>query len=352
METKRSTLEVGPGRPFANIPAAFDSLNGKRLKADVLIKVADGVHETTGITLVNQPEANRIRIEGNRADPEACTLKFVPDGGKNSHGMIVRGLQGLHLAGFRFLGETSDANWTHRGLRLDQGAWVRCDADTIRIVGGCGGVEIVEGSHLVADGMRYEDVQEWNVLVSSGSQAWIRRSHIIGPGKDVRTRGRAPYGVLASDGSQVWLSESTLSGVWHGVQAARTSYAHCDVSTVKDAHTGFLAEWGGIVWAHNRGDQRAKASNCTHGYLGSHMSLVVALGAMAEKCGTGFIADGSSKVCANGGMAIDCDTGFKSWAVSEVQAHGTKAHSTGNKTLYSPPGNVVPGNENAIIRYS
>ncbi|MES9873161.1 MAG: hypothetical protein ABW146_08620 [Candidatus Sedimenticola sp. 6PFRAG7] len=361
-------LEVGPGKEFATIEDAFYSLNGKKLKTHVLIKVADGVHETTGIHLEHQPDAHQIRIEGNVANPPACQIKFIPDADKASHGMVIRGLLGLQLAGFKFVGETSATNWTHRSLRLDHGSRVYCDSGTIHITGGCNAVE-VEHSHLNAAQIRFEQIKQWNAFIGSGSKAWIQKSKIIGPGKAVRTQVPAhinpdapqviPHGIGVFDGAQGWSSESTITGVWVGVTALRNGYAHCDVTTVDGAEIGFHAQFGGIIWTYWWGatasrpkELRSKASNCLYGYYAAHKGLIWAPGAVAESCARGFRAYASSKVLANHGRAINCTIAFEAWTLSEIEAIDTNAASTGNPTQHSPPGNAVPGNQNAIIRYS
>ena len=77
-------LKVGPGREFADIASAWNSLNGKILPTDVLIKVDDGQYTATGIALGNQPFANRIRIRGNVSNPAACQIRFVAGADKTA----------------------------------------------------------------------------------------------------------------------------------------------------------------------------------------------------------------------------------------------------------------------------
>lgn len=361
------TLEVGVDKPFKNIYDAFYSLNGKMLKKDVLIKVDDGIYEHTGIHLEHQPYASRIRIEGNTQNPSACVIKWVPDTSKRSHGLVIRGLQGLRLSGFKFEGETSEDNWTYRSLRLDENSRVSCNKNSIIIQGGDAGIQIAN-SKFLADGVDISKVASWCILAGSGSKVWVRETKIIGFGKEpqnpmplhisVTGAKRTSQGIGCVDGSQMWAGGSEVSDIYTGMYAARNAYLWCDVSTVKNAVNGFLASTGATCWPHwwsqteERVEQRAKAVNCTYGFNAEHKSLMWCPGAIADTCTIGFRSYASSKLLANSGWAVNCNQGFVASSMSTIEASSTKSQSVNNTEVYSPEANATQGNIYSIISYS
>ena len=74
-----TTLNVGVDKPFTSIQDAWNSLQGKKLAANVLIKVDDGIYKLNSLHLQDHPDAHMIKIEGNTETPASCTLKFIPD---------------------------------------------------------------------------------------------------------------------------------------------------------------------------------------------------------------------------------------------------------------------------------
>lgn len=357
-----TTLNVGPNRTFKDIRSAFDSLRGKQIKGYVVIKVDDGVHKTTGIHLEHQPYASRIMIEGNKANPERCVIQFVPDRNKRSHGLVIRRLKGLRIAGFKFVGEVTPDNFTYRAIRVDYRSFVTIDENTVQIEGTRIGVEVSNTSTLYANGLKITQHTYWGVIVGIGSEVHMHRAEIHGVGKDARTPRYydpdTPHkdvcgGIYAKDTSKCWSHKSIISGVWYGFLAARNTYLWCDSSVVQGAHKAFLSQLQSTLWPHINNDMPAKAIDCDYGFIAEHMGLIWAPGAIAENCKhIGFYAYSSSKLFCNDATAKNCGKGFFSNVNAEVEASGTNSKSTGNTEKYSPPASGTVGNTNAIIRWS
>lgn len=352
-----TTLEVGAGKQFASIQAAWDSLVGKMLKADVKIKVSDGVYSANSIYLGNQPFAKRIRIEGNVGNPDACIIRWVADVNKYSHGFIADGAVGVNISGFRCEGSATPDHWTYRHILSDNGSVVNSDDGTMKFVGGAVGIYSA-GRSAARCKNSYFAVVAAACVVENLSLANIENSTIVGAGR--ATLSAMPNGfqersfaVKANQLGEVLARNCVVSDVYVGFIAERSSFIHADIARVTNADAGFIADYASVIWAQNDGAGNvAKTTNCTTGFKASRKSEIIATGGIADGCATGFYADQMSYVSNVGGAAKNCPTGYLSWAMSSIDALSTSANSTGTTTKYSPPNNSVLGNDNAMIRFS
>ncbi|MFN4295164.1 MAG: hypothetical protein ACK4JD_13650, partial [Thermoflexales bacterium] len=147
-----TTLEVGPGKPFATIQQAIDHLNGKILRANVTIKLSDGDHYANSIVIETQPYGGRISIVGNTVNPAACRIVWTPDSNGYSHGLIVSGSR-VRVAGIKFIGSATDSHVTWRSLLAHKGGRIDASGGDVIIDGGVYGAEAYFNSMAYVDGI-------------------------------------------------------------------------------------------------------------------------------------------------------------------------------------------------------
>ena len=362
-------LKVGPGREFADIVSAWNSLNGKTLKTDVLIKVDDGQYSTSSIWLGNQPFASRIRIRGNIANPAACQIRFTADANKASHGVIFSNARGVEFSGFHLIGEGTENNWTHRCLHVGEGSWVWGAEASLILEGAGNGLQVEQGSRFSCNKLKINKIKEWAIVVGGGSHCELHYVNVVGEGKnfltkvpvwlDANDRSANPHGILCQDTSRVWVTEGRVTGVRAGFHVTRNGYLWCDGSVVEQAVIGFEAHSGGILWCHGSlptgglpQGRRGKAYNCEVGFQAVWSGIVYAPMAIAEGCTNGFRAFYNATAIANSGWAKNCQVGFDAYNASYLEAYDTRAASTGCPTVYSPGSSSVAGNANSVINFS
>ncbi|WP_296663531.1 hypothetical protein [Paraburkholderia sp.] len=355
-----TTLAVGAGKQFGSIQAAWDSLIGKTLKADVLIKVADGVYTTHGITLHSQPFAHRIRIEGNVGNPAACQIKFTPDTNGVSHGVIFDNVRNVTFSGFKLIGETTDQNWTYRSLLIYVGSRVWSAPGSVQIEGGANGLAVDQGSQYECSNLQISNTRQWAAHISSGARAYLPSLRLVGLGKDFRTTlpariygvesTTAPHGLAVVDTAQCWVGKAQITDFWHGTYVERNGYLWCDSMKIKCCEYGCYAGHGGVCWSALSGtvEQRATIVDARFGFLADHGGKIVVNHAIVEQCEKGFHAAHHSQILANDSIARNCGTGYASHGQSTVLAY--RATPSECQIDYTPPNPDVPGNANAIIR--
>ena len=362
-------LQVGPGREFTDIASAWNSLNGKTLKTDVLIKVDDGQYTSTGIGLGNQPFASRIRIRGNIANPSACQIRFVAGADKNSHGVVFTNVRGVEFSGFHLIGEATESNWTHRCLHIGEGSWVWGAEASLVLEGAGNGLQVEQGSRFSCSKLQIRKIKDWAVVIGGGSQSELHYVSISAEGKDYPTkvpvridandRNANPHGILCQDTSRVWVTEGRVTGVRVGFYSVRNSYLWCDGSVVEQAAIGYVAYANGVLWNHGSvpsgalpQGRRGKAYNCEVGFQANWSGVVYAPMAIAEGCNNGFRSLNNATLLANGGWAKNCQVGFDAHSSGYLEAYDTKAASTGCPTVYSPATSGVAGNANSVLSFS
>lgn len=363
-------LTVGVGKNFNSIEAAYAAISGKSLRAEVRIKVDDGTYNTTGIALTEHPHAHQIRLEGNPANPGACTINFVPDSNKVSHGLILRGMRGMQLAGFRLVGQSTATNWTHRCLRLDGGARVWVQPGTLIVEGGGYGIQLDDMALLSADRITVSGCADWHVYVGSGSTAGLDRITINGGDREKRTAiplyvnengyTTSPSGILSNDGSRVWAGQSTLSNLYHALWAQNASFLWCDITSIDQVYYGAIAKTSGVIWSHwwgvtraNPTARRSQVRNAkTIAYLADQGGRIYAPGARAADSSNGFYASTQGLIQASGSITERCSRAYYAESGALIEAYDTRGRSAGCATLYSPAGYATLGNDNGQIRFS
>ncbi|WP_152681637.1 hypothetical protein [Chromobacterium subtsugae] len=358
-----TTLQVGPGKAFASIQDAWDSLIGKVLQADVLIQVADGQYATSGITLTHQPFASRIRIQGNVANPSACKIILVPDANKLSHGVIFSRVQGINFSGFHIVGEANANHWSYRCLRVEEGSVVYSTPNSIVLEGASNGLETDQNARAGFDQIRISNCKGWAAIISGGSFVSLQKCVITGLGKNLQTTPPAfvdpdmvpitSHGLGCQDGSKVWTADSRISNVNKGCFSVRNAYIWCDGTTVDQADVGFHAQFGGICWscgatprASLPQGRRSKASNAHIGYLAEWGGIICADMATAENCDYGFFSNATATMQANNGWARNCTiAGYHADGLSLLHAYQTD--TTGSAASYDP--NQTFANWNSIV---
>ena len=324
-----STLEVGVGKRFTSIQAAWNYLQGKKLAGDVLVKVADGVYSVNGIWLEHHPDAHRIRIEGNVAQPERCEIRFIPDNNGHSQGVIFRNVCDLQFSGFQLSGV---AEQTYRGLRIHLNAQVRSAKNSLIIAGCSTGIEVYSGSYYAGEGIRMRDCINGAIVSQSGE------AHLHYLEASARTKHHG-VGIEASNTANVHAHSCHCSNFHTGFRATRSAYLWCDGSKSESCHHGFDARHNGTLWCHENAStrfQRGIAIGGHHGFLAYIDGHLLAHGARAEGCVYGFYAGSHSYLRADHSSAVNCSVyGYHADWLSLLRVYNTHGKVSGNKANYS-----------------
>jgi hypothetical protein len=308
LQASAQTIRVGPDKDYPDILSAVNSLNGRVISGTVFIRVDDGVYNTSGFIIENQPYSTRIRIIGNVANPAACIIRMVPDVNGNSSGVVVRGsTTSISFSGFTIEGNGTTA----RGLAAADGASLLCDAGTIVITGCNNGIEAFNGSFVRADG----------VIIS-----------------DVIT------GVITTSICDV--SGATITGrsesIGSGVVAVNNGLVLADRCTVLNFFNGFIAQAGGNVES-----RFSTATGCRHGFRGTTNATLLANDTVAIACTTGYLASSSGYILAFDSRAENCTSiGWQATVASVIEANN--ATFIGNATNFGLASGVA-GNGNSTI---
>ena len=273
---------MGPGREFADIASAWNSLNGKILPTDVLIKVDDGQYTATGIALGNQPFANRIRIRGNVSTrPPARSVSWPAP--------IKQPRRGIHPCSRRRVLRLPPDRRSHR-KQLDPPlpvSWRRLPGMERGELLDTGGrfCRVVSGPWLAFQ-LQQAQNQQGQGMGGGGQQRLPLRAELFERGGrwqeyqikvplrlDANERIAKPAGVLSQDTSRVWAAEGRVSGAQYGFLSTRNAYIWCDGSVVEQSVIGYEASAGGVIWNHGSNPvatlpqgRRGKALNCDVGF--------------------------------------------------------------------------------------
>ncbi len=241
---QNTVLNVGPNGDFADIITAWYSLRGKLLGGLVTIKVENGIHlvpESLYFHHHDAPNAGKVQIIGNLADPAQCVLKLVPQNDGHSEGVIFRGVKGLTFGGFKIVGNAADFAELHRGIYLDH-AEVFVPDNSLIIEHTYMGIEAYTNSVMIAPRL-----QILNSTRGIRADASFLNLHALKCINDVpNNNGVAiqPY-----VGGQVFAYAAVLDGFNHGVQAIYSAQFVGSGVTVKNAAVGFESSNGSEVYA-------------------------------------------------------------------------------------------------------
>lgn len=341
-----TVLRVGSNQEYPSIQDAWNSLQGKKLAEDVVIKVDDGTYPINILSLEDHPDAHHIQVEGNIQNPAACTLQFTPDSNNTSHGVIIRNVNELTFSGFRIRGTLGQ---TQRGIYLSGAATVRTHNHSIQIEGCDVGVAVYEQSIFDSYGLSVSDCI-YGARVGSGSTLEARAANFHGNGQETSL-----IGIDVSDTSRCWSNETDLGNFQIGYRALNNSYLYCDAAKAENCGKGFVASTNSVLWNRKsdsfQGRKHGLALNCALGFVAETGSTVEAFGAHAEGCETGFFSSISALLIANSSHVLNCSShGYLAKAMSNIEALGAASNISGTPVPYSPGSSGVPGNENAMIR--
>jgi hypothetical protein len=295
-----TTLEVGVGKEFDSIQAAWNSLAGKIIITPITIKVDDGIYDLSALRLDRQPYSHNINIIGNVANPAACVLNFVDPPGGFSQGIICSGnstqvlLSGFHLQG---TGNTA------RGILATDSAFVFCSPGTITVDNCRAGIQSSNLGSFIGF-----DITVTNCIdgCTSTSFAFVRGLNATG-------LGNAGVGINCSRGATVICELSNVSGFVHGFLCLFNAYM-----TSTDC----------------------KAESCINGFFADGNASIDASGSTARLCtGAGFLASGSGFLNAPRTTAEDNNNGY----FVHNHSHLTAIPSTAlrNTQNYNLASNVV-----------
>jgi hypothetical protein len=378
-----TTINVGPARTFTTIQAAWDSLAGTYLTGDMLIKVDDGTYSGPGIVLKSHPQAHRIRIEGNVADPTLCVIDCTPSGDTTSLGFDFVGVRGTQLAGFKVLGKTSSSapvNWTTACIRARQGSAIFCDENSIILSGGINGLVIEESSVFACSSLRCDSQYAYGIVADSNSVLHAFGYLETGLGKLTANNAPAiysgnvnwimqPVGALAAAGGVIFLDSTQITGCHTGLFTDRGGRIVCNaLPTIDACNRGVYAGPQSHIWMasstlYDSTQRRPLVTNCDRGFLAEGGGYIDAHGARAEGCGRGFMAtlngiilvggDGGNPNSIYNGWAKNCtEYGYYAEYGGQILAWGTVSNSSGNAVAYNPAVSGTLSNANGVIYFN
>lgn len=296
-----TTFEVGAGKPYSSINQVLNILRDKILVSNVLIKVADGIHDYNSIGIYRQPYAHKIRIEGNVANPDNCVIRWIPDAAGNSHGVIINGCSGINISGFKFLGSSTESNWTYRSLFLGDKASFYSDDNSLMFEGGARGIEMYDYAQIHAPRLRLSNIAGTAITVARMASGWIPNAVISGAGKNAsvtipaRQNGGVlnPRGIWLMDNANVQAGGAGISNLRDGVIAEKGANIDASIIDVSDCNCGILATNGGVLSANE-----GKATGCGIGYRSTLGGLLIANGTSANSTGNTvkYDVDANSKL--------------------------------------------------------
>ena len=329
------TLEVGSGKRFGSIQAAWDYLQGKKISGGVLIQVADGVYKVNKIELNNHPDAHWVRIHGNLDNPAACTIQFTPDSKGYSHGILMRDVRRLELGGFKLLGVHGQ---TKHMLHLNEHANVYCRTGTIIMEGCKYGIEAYTHSKIVASGLKITNCSD-GIVAASGAEV---HAH------DLEARGQkrgSGIGVYVREHARAYAARARCQDFDLGFHARSNSFIYCDDARVENCDEGFYSHTQATIWTHN-----STAVSCGMGFTARNNGTIFGKEQRAEGCKYGFYANQNSHLYAPSSHAVNCsEYGYGAHWGSMMDAGGTKAKCLGNKLNYTPGTSGAIGNGGAVI---
>ncbi len=336
-----TTIEVGVGKQFLSIQDAWNSVLGKAFKADVLIKVSDGQYDVNSLYFAAQPQGIRIRIQGNKLNPQNCVIRFVADQDKFSHGVIVGINQRVVMEGFTYLGVQSETHWTLRGIFVNPGASFYADPDTLRFEE-CG-VECY-GGDFKAWGAVFNGVRGNAVCCAQGGTVEVTEALINCASKTQSFSHPSgsqfrPAALYAYDNGVIYAGLMQASDARFGALAERGGVVASDRCLISRAEYGQMAAYGGTVWSHWDGTTRSRHVDCSVGIEARYNSTVIANGASVTTAngtnvGSAFRATDLSLIEVGGGVFTNQFAGAYVESLSLIKAANTSAPSTAT-TKYS-----------------
>ena len=349
-----TVLSVGAGKQFASIQAAYDSLLGKTLKQDVMIKVDDGTYNLSVLNLYAHPYSHRINIEGNSTNPANCVLNFIPTAGL-SHGVLFDNVRNIGFSGFKLVGQTNvGTNFTYRAMRLGGNSIVYVKDQSLMIDGVYNGIEVAQCSILYARKTRITNFGGYGVVLDGASRAGMEDSVVSGRGATAVTTNTSGaqtkgMGFYAVDNSCLWLGSATvIDNVSKGIFANNNSYVYGSNTAISNVGLGVYAEMGAALIL-----SAAKIVTAAEKGVFATLRAVLYLdGIKIESAPIGVESSLGATVNANSGYAKNCTTGYIAGSFGQIDAYNTSANSTGTTTKYSPATSDALGNGNGMVRFS
>lgn len=346
-------ISVGSTRHFKNIQDAWNSLAGKVLKEDVLINVDDGGYEVSSMEFGHHPYADRIRIEGNLANPSACRIIFKPDANQQSHGVILRNIAINSFGGFQLEANVGSAHWNHRSIYLENSSLLIPEG-SLKIMGAGNGIEVAD-SILYAQGLMAEDIHSQLVRLMGCSTVNMQRTHALLNNNGVVLPSYIDddqpmvyaYGIISTDSSNVWCGDSVIEGGNVAYYPANGGRVIADNAIAKNcSHHGFLADNGSLR------ARSAKAEFCRHSFYSTNNSHVDVNG--TESIGAtdwSYVNNIGSIMTADNSKALSCEYGYISDQMAFIRALNTNENNEATVLKYSAQSEVLHNN-NASIYWS
>lgn len=202
-----------PVSDVAGLQAALAALDYYRIATDghVTIQLANGEYGLDAAVELHHPDAARLRIVGNLANPEAVRFSCEGDCFVVNHGAHLGYIGGISLRGTKGSGQSS-------------------------------GLVVTDGSYATVGPMAVQGMPYTGVLVERGSfiEAYCSQQYVEGGGGDAFTTG--------DPCSPDWFSVSDSEV--DGIRVQYQSGAYVPMASVTGAgSTGFLASGGSFVYA-------------------------------------------------------------------------------------------------------
>ena len=336
-------LEVGPKSQFKSVQSAWDSLLGKVISAPVIIKLADGTYEEH-LWLANQPYAHWIRIEGNTLEPERCIFRPSKQANASLHQLLCINVQRLDLAGFVLDGDGLDLSAEFNpGLSLTDRSVVFLKPGTVKVQNYTLGAGLSHGSLLIADGIEVRDCT--SALMVAGSH--MSASNAVLKGTSATVGKPTGLGFFIYDNAIAYTKGMSVQGFDLGVSSRTSSYALCDEVSTEDCHVGFSAHLGSTL-----ASSECQAMNCRTGFLCESNATLEAARSSVEACEYGYHANSKGYINAYQSSVSNTRYGYYASSMAQIEAYETQAKLVDVANPYSPPTYAIPGNDQAMIRFS
>lgn len=364
-----STITVGAsGADFTSIQGAWDSLKGRLLQSAVTIAVQSGTYSES-VSLNLQPFSGLITIQGDTrtaAGQHVATTGSITKSGSNctitltstppsdftsSDFVVVGGAASAANVG-RFAIVSIDT--VNKTVTYTNAAGVAeavrpdtqltfCPDRIINSTGLGSGVTCTVDAAPLFTGFTVLSTTTGIVGIVATGRGTLTVNKCVVFGVDLTAFQASDGGYLKTDAKCVAVKCT------NGFICTRNAYLLCDGTYVSDSGTAAYTVGAASLLNVNN----AVATKSVVGFYSTDTATLYAINSISSyNTDSGFLAGNTSYLAAAGATARNNGTGYNANWAGFINAVTTSGNNSGNTTNYSPSTSGVPGNNNAMVRWS
>ncbi len=284
-----TTVEVSPTGDFNTLAEAWAGIRDHHITGPLTIQLDNSVHVINKREVLGpHPWAGNIRIIGNVAAPQSCTIQIedsaagIDTEDPNAvHGLELKGFNGIELSGMKFRG--SGAASTALGLAATDGSAIYSQPGTLLFEDLSLGA-YVNNAKLDAYGLQTTNCYN-GVLAGDGGLLRCMGSQFAGQAYGTGV------GLKATDGSVIQCYEALVTNFDFGLMAVSGAHMGSSCATARDCFTGFYSR-AASHWSYGDNTRTDYGSDqCYYGYRSEEGGNVYAPYARSMNCRQALFAD-------------------------------------------------------------